>query len=78
MVALRENALAELLSRSPEWASKSEVKISDIFGINVFDRTKMKQYLSAEAYESVAAAIDEGRRIDRKVADQVATGMKTC
>jgi Uncharacterized protein related to glutamine synthetase len=77
MVALRENALAELLSRSPEWASKSEVKISDIFGINVFDRTKMKQYLSAEAYESVAAAIDEGRRIDRKVADQVATGMKT-
>lgn len=77
MVALREKALAELLSRTPEWVSKSEVKISDIFGINVFDRTKMKQYLSGEAYESVVAAIDEGRRIDRKVADQVATGMKT-
>lgn len=77
MVALREKALSELLSRTPEGVTKSDVKISDIFGINVFDRKKMKQYLSGEAYESVVAAIDEGRRIDRKVADQVATGMKT-
>ena len=76
MVALREIALTELLRREPTKVRPLEVKVSDIFGINVFDRAKMKQYLSEEAFESVIAAIDEGRRIDRKIADQVAAGMK--
>lgn len=51
-------------------------RISDMFGINVFDREKMKRYLSREAFDSIATAIDEGRRIDRKVAGQVAAAMK--
>ena len=50
--------------------------VSNYFGINVFDREKMQKYLSTEAYESVRNAIDEGRKIDRKVAAQVAAGMK--
>lgn len=37
----------------------------------------MRQYISKEAYESLCDAIDEGRRIDRKIANQVAQGMKT-
>ncbi|SDC09874.1 glutamine synthetase III family protein [Williamwhitmania taraxaci] len=76
MVSLREKALEELLRREPSRLSPTEGKISDIFGINVFDRIKMKQYLSEEAFESVIAAVDEGRRIDRKIANQVAAGMK--
>lgn len=51
-------------------------KISDLFGTNVFDRDKMQRYLSSEAFDSVVSAIDENRRIDRKVAAQVAAGMK--
>ena len=44
--------------------------------MDVFSIDKMRDYLSGEAYESVINAITEGRRIDRKVADQVANGMK--
>lgn len=77
MVDLREKALEELLHREPSRVIPNEEKVSDIFGINVFDRTKMKQYLSEEAFENVIAAVDKGRRIDRKIADQVAAGMKT-
>lgn len=77
MVALREKALAELLRREPSRLNPLGVKVSEIFGVNVFDRIKMKQYLSEDAFENVTAAIDEGRRIDRKIADQVAAGMKS-
>ncbi len=77
MVALREKALAELLRREPTRLTPLKVKVSDIFGVNVFDRIKMKLYLSEDAFENVIAAIDEGRRIDRKIADQVAAGMKS-
>jgi glutamine synthetase len=47
------------------------------FGINVFDRKTMQQYLSTEAYNAVVSAVDEGKKIDRKMANQIASGMKT-
>jgi glutamine synthetase len=50
--------------------------ISDYFGINVFDKRKMKKYLSDDAYNHVMDAIEQGTRIDRKLADQIASGMK--
>lgn len=37
----------------------------------------MRQYIAKDAYESLCNAIDEGRRIDRKFANQIAQGMKT-
>ncbi|MCD8073022.1 MAG: glutamine synthetase III [Alistipes sp.] len=52
-------------------------KISDYFGIDVFSKEQMRQYLPRDVYESVIASIDSGKRIDRKVANQVAIGMKT-
>ena len=51
-------------------------KISDYYGINVFDRQKMQKYLSMEAFRSVQKSIDKGTRVDRKMADEVAAGMK--
>jgi len=76
MPHLRFRAVEEALRRSVPSFEISGKRVSDIFGINVFDRNKMQRYLSNEAYYSVVSAIDEGRRIDRKVAAQVATGMK--
>jgi glutamine synthetase len=76
MPQLRFRAVEEALRRPIPTFETSVKKVSEIFGINVFDREKMQRYLSREAYESVASAIDEGRRIDRKVAGQVAAGMK--
>lgn len=76
MPHLRFKAVEDSLRRSAVSFETPSKKISEIFGVNVFDRDKMQRHLSSEAYESVIDAIDEGRRIDRKVAAQVASGMK--
>lgn len=76
MAHLRFKAIDEALNRNPLQIEFESYRISEVFGINVFDRPKMKRYLSREAYDSVVSAMDEGRRIDRKVAGQVAAGMK--
>ncbi|MBX7107061.1 MAG: glutamine synthetase III [Chitinophagales bacterium] len=52
-------------------------KISDYFAENVFTEAVMKSYLSEDAYLSVMAATKTGQKIDRKIADQVASAMKS-
>ena len=49
---------------------------SEMFRANVFDEEKMLQYLTRDALEKVKGAIFSGSKIDRKIADQVAEGMK--
>ena len=49
---------------------------SEMFRANVFDEEKMLQYLTKDALEKVKGAIFSGSKIDRKIADQVAEGMK--
>lgn len=62
---------------------RSSVKVdeagrrSEYFGVNVFNEERMLQYLTKDAYDRVKAAVVSGAKIDRKVADQVAEGMKT-
>jgi glutamine synthetase len=77
MAKLRFLALEEVLRRQPVNVDFPEVKTSEYFGINVFDRPKMQKYLSKEAYDVVIRAIEKGTRIDRKMADSVAAGMKS-
>ena len=55
----------------------TEQHVSEYFGADVFDKAKMKRYLPKDVFESVMSAIEGGRRIDRKIASQVANGMKT-
>jgi glutamine synthetase len=76
MAKLRFLALEEVLKRQPLQVDLPKEKISEIYGVNVFDRSKMQKYLSKEAFEAVVTAIEKGTRIDRKMADQVAAGMK--
>ncbi len=76
MATLRFRALSELVNKKAERFSPSTENISRYFSENVFDRAKMRQYLAIEAYDAVVDAVEEGRRIDRKVADQIAAGMK--
>lgn len=76
MATLRFEALREMAGREPVNARFSKEKISSYFGCDVFDREQMRQYLPRQVYESVILAIEENRRIDRKVAGQVAAGMK--
>jgi glutamine synthetase len=75
MSIIRFNALQETLNRKPIKIVESE-KRSSLFGKNVFNKNAMQQYLTRAAYESVMDAIVHGKRIDRKIADQVAVSMK--
>jgi len=76
MAEFRFKALQEVLSREPLVVKREDNLTSDFFGINVFDRPKMKKYLSREAYKAVCDAVDNSQPVDRKMADQVAQGMK--
>ncbi len=49
---------------------------SEYFGRNVFTREKMYKYLPADIYAKLVNVIDNGARLDRSIADAVATGMK--
>lgn len=50
--------------------------IPSYFGEMVFNKTAMRDYLGSEAFKSVMAAIEYGNKIDRVMADQIASGMK--
>lgn len=76
MKSLRTNALKEAQNRvSPEVIAPS-VKISEFFGSNVFDKKKMKDFLSKEVYEKLISAIEQGELINQDDANQIATAMK--
>ncbi len=72
----RFKALETVLSRTPVDVTLPSNKVSEFFGENVFGMDAMREYLSEEAFNSVLSAIEQGSRIDRKMADQVAASMK--
>jgi glutamine synthetase len=77
MKSLRTIALKEAQSRiSPEVKSPS-TKISDFFGVNVFDKKKMKDFLSKEVYNKLVSAIDNGELINQEDANHIATAIKS-
>ncbi len=49
---------------------------SEYFGKYVFNRQKMFKYLPADVYYKLIDVIDNGARLDRSIADAVASGMK--
>lgn len=76
MSTIRINALQDVLHRKPNHVETPSEKISEYFGELVFGHKEMRQYLTDDAFASVQAAIIEGKRIDRKIADQVASSMR--
>ncbi len=75
MATLRFQALKEASGRKPVKFEESGRK-SAIFGANVFNDKAMKQFLTADAYKGVKDAVQHGSKIDRKLADYIAMGMK--
>lgn len=51
-------------------------KITAIFGENVFTLKTAREFLSDEAYKSLLASIKGGKKIDRAVANQIASGIR--
>lgn len=75
MSIVRFSALKKALSR--ESVKVKELgKKSEIFATNVFNDKAMRKYLTSDAYKAVQDAIHNGTKIDRKMADYVANGMK--
>ena len=74
MSTFRFQALRKATDRKPVQVEELDRK-SAIFGSNVFGDKAMRQFLTTEAYKAVKAAA-EGVKIDRKVADYIAMGMK--
>lgn len=76
MKSLRTIALKEAQNRiSPEVKAPS-AKISDFFGANVFDKRKMRDFLSKDVYEKLISSINQGELINSDDANQIATAMK--
>jgi glutamine synthetase len=75
MSSFRFQAIKEATSRTPVVVEELGRK-SEIFGQNVFNDKAMKQFLNIDAYKALKDAINHGKKIDRNMADHVATGMK--
>ena len=75
MSTLRFHALKQSLDRLPIPVT-GEAKQSEIFGANVFGFKMMRQFLTKEAFNSLMRAIDKGDKINRSIADQIASSMK--
>lgn len=72
---LRFHAVKASLNRKPLIIESPERR-SSIFGANVFNENIMRQSLTKDAYSSVMDAIQNGSKIDRSIADQIAAAMK--
>ena len=75
MATKRLNAYNDVLNRTPK-SVELDGKLSDLFGSLVFHSDVMREYLPSDTYKSMMDAIHTGARLDRKLADQVATAMK--
>ncbi|MCL9808367.1 glutamine synthetase III family protein [Flavobacterium luminosum] len=75
MTTFRFQSLQKATNRDPVFVEELDKK-SAIFGSNVFNDKAMRQFLTPEAYKAVQSAIQYGTKIDRKLADYIAMGMK--
>jgi len=75
MSSIRFQALKEASNR--KLIEFQEIgKKSELFGANVFNYKAMKRYLTSDALKGVQGAVQHGTKIDRKLADYIAMGMK--
>ncbi|TAF83742.1 MAG: glutamine synthetase type III, partial [Sphingobacteriales bacterium] len=77
MSTIRFQALQEVLGRTIPEVKPPSTKISDFYGANVFDKVKMKAFMSKEAYQAIAEAVENGTPIERNVAENIASAMKS-
>ncbi len=75
MQSLRFTAL-EGLAGVDSKITEHNGKITEVFGSNVFAGRIVREYLSDEAYKSLMNSIKNGTKLERKMAEQIASGMK--
>ena len=75
MATKRLEAYQDLLHREPKHVDFNG-KLSDLFGKNVFHAEQMREYLPSDTYKLMMDCMTHGTRLERKIADQVASAMK--
>lgn len=75
-MSLRFKALNELTSDNAITVGDATQKVTAIFGENVFTLDKARSFLSDEGYKSLVASIKSGKKIDRGLANQIASGLR--
>ena len=73
---LRFQVVEEAFKKKAVEVNAPSERPSEYFGKYVFNRQKMYKYLPAEVYQKLIDVIDNGARLDRGIADEVAIGMK--
>jgi len=75
-MSLRFDAINALTSDTNARANVADTKVTAIFGENVFTLDKARSFLSSEAYKSLLSSVQGGKKIDRNLASQIATGIR--
>jgi len=76
MPTVRFLALEQTMGRKPNNFKAPESRVSEYFGSHVFNIKAMREYMTSEAFKAVVDAMENGSKISRGIADQVASGMK--
>jgi len=74
---IRFIALTSAMERTRKAVTFPDKKASEYFGELTFNKAAMREFLTEEAFQQVMDAIEKGIKIDRRIADQVAAGMKS-
>jgi glutamine synthetase len=75
-MSLRFNAINNL-NASKEVTVENPARITAIFGESVFTVKTAREFLSDEAYKSLVGSIRAGQKIDRSMANQIASGIRS-
>jgi glutamine synthetase len=69
-------ALQELNAEEKKVSHYNGKKVTSFFAGNVFNARAMREWLSDEAYKSLMSSVKNAAKLDRRMADQIASGMK--
>ncbi|MBW6480187.1 MAG: glutamine synthetase III, partial [Bacteroidales bacterium] len=72
----RFTAIREALSHFPLESNAIQPKVSEYYSINVFNDRAMREYLPDDVYKNISENIEKSERIDKRIADQVASAMR--
>lgn len=73
---LRFDLIKSAYSKAPVELEIPEARPSEYFAQKVFTKDTMRKYLSPEVYRQMLAVMEQGAKLDRSIADDVAEGMK--
>src|SRR5450432_1794835 len=75
-MSLRFKALNNITYNKETTNVEASAKVTAIFSQNVFTLKTAREYLSDEAYKSLVNSSKGGKKIDRTVANQIASGVR--